>query len=94
MSHPISIRRAHGTGTLYAHKKADGHEVWYGRWYLGERRVNRRLGPKRRRGTGRGLNRTQAEAELRRRMVRERPPPSNLSRPVGLGTQFVGDLCG
>jgi len=81
MSHPLSTRRAHGTGTLYAQKRADGHEVWYGRWYLGERRVNRRLGPKRRRGTGHGLNRTQAEAELRRRMVRERPPARGSALP-------------
>jgi integrase len=80
MSH-MSNRRAHGTGTLYAQKQANGHEVWYGRWYLGERRVNRRLGPKRRRGTGRGLNRTQAESELRRLMVRERPPARGSTLP-------------
>lgn len=76
MSQSTSTRRAHGTGTLYVAERADGREVWYGRWHLGSRRVNRRLGPKRRRGTGKGLNRTQAEAELRRLMVRERPPAS------------------
>jgi integrase len=81
MSHTTRSRRAHGTGTLYAQKRANGQEVWYGRWHLDERRVNRRLGPKRRRGTGRGLNRTQAEAELRRRIVRDRPPARGSTLP-------------
>lgn len=81
MTESTRSRRAHGTGTLYAHRQASGHEVWYGRWYLGGRRVNRRLGPKRRRGTGRGLNRTQAETELRRLMVRERPPTRGSTLP-------------
>lgn len=54
-------------------------EDWYGRWYLGGRRVNRRLGPKLRRSTGEGLSRTQAEVELRRRMVREHPPGAGAS---------------
>lgn len=71
---PSNIRRAHGTGTLYAKEIASGQEVWYGRWYLGGRRVNRRIGSKRRRGTGEGLNQSQAEAALRRMMVHERPP--------------------
>jgi len=76
MSHDASNRRARGTGSLYVQQRANGREAWYGRWYLGDRRVNRCLGPKLRRGTGEGLNRTQAEAELRRLMVRERPPES------------------
>ena len=79
MSQKTSYRRPHGTGTLYVQERANGQELWYGRWHLGGRRVNRRLGPKRRRGTGKGLNRTQAEAELRRRMVRERPPAAGSS---------------
>jgi integrase len=81
MGGKASNRRAHGTGTLYVHERANGEEAWYGRWHLGERRVNRRLGPKRRRGTGHGLNRTQAEAELRRLMVRERPPARGSTLP-------------
>jgi integrase len=81
MSHSTRSRRAYGTGTLYAQRRANGHEVWYGRWYLGGRRVNRRLGPKRRRGTNHGLNRTQAEAELRRRIVRDRPPARGSTLP-------------
>jgi integrase len=74
MEDKASTRRPHGTGTLYVQARANGRQDWYGRWYLGGRRVNRRLGLKRRRGTGEGLNRTQAEAQLRRLMVRERPP--------------------
>jgi site-specific recombinase XerD len=81
MSHPTRSRRAHGTGALYAQKRANGHEVWYGRWHLGNRRVNRRLGPKRRRGTNHGLNRTQAEAELRRRIVHDRPSARGSTLP-------------
>lgn len=79
MSQKTSNRRAHGTGTLYAQERANGQEDWYGRWHLGGRRVNRRLGPKRRRGTGKGLNRIQAEAKLRELMVRERPPVAGSS---------------
>jgi hypothetical protein len=74
MEDNASMRRPHGTGTLYVQARANGREDWYGRWHMGGRRVNRRLGAKLRRGTGEGLNRTQAEAELRRlmeRLVRE-----------------------
>jgi len=79
MEDKASMRRPHGTGTLYVQARANGREVWYGRWHMGGRRVNRRLGAKLRRGTREGLNRTQAEAELRRLMVRERPPQAGAS---------------
>lgn len=74
MNQKTSNRRTYGTGTLYVQERADGQELWYGRWHLGGRRPNRCLGPRRRRGTGEGLNRTQAEAKLRELMIRERPP--------------------
>lgn len=79
MNPKTSTRRAHGTGTLYFKERANGQEVWYGRWHLGGRRPNRCLGPKRRRGTDEGLNRTQAEAKLRQLIVRERPPAAGSS---------------
>lgn len=79
MDDKASMRRPHGTGTLYVQARAGGREDWYGRWYLGGRRVNRRLGPKLRRGIREGLNRIQAEAELRRLMVREHPPEASTS---------------
>lgn len=34
MDNKASMRRAHGTGTLYVQGRANGKEVWYGRWYL------------------------------------------------------------
>jgi len=93
MSQKTSSRRAHGTGTLYSQERASGQEFWYGRWYLGGRRVNRRLGPKRRRGTGEGLNRTQAEVKLRELMVRERPPaPGSLVSFASAAELMLRDL--
>jgi integrase len=67
-------RRGYGTGSLLVYTGANGKETWYGRWYVGKRRVKRRIGPKRKPGGRKGFTRTQAEAELRRLMVAERPP--------------------
>jgi integrase len=55
--------RPYGSGTLYQKSSA-----WYGRWLVGERRMNRQLGPVRTPGGRDGLTRSQAERELRRRM--------------------------
>lgn len=66
-------RRSHGTGSLYVQTRVDGRELWYGRWYAGSRRLNRRVGLKRKRGTDQGLTKLEAEAELRRMMLRDRP---------------------
>ena len=65
-------KRSYGSGRLFVRVDAAGAESWYGSWRVGGRRVKRRLGPKRRAGTADGLTRTQAEAELRRRMATER----------------------
>lgn len=67
-------RRSNGTGTLYVQSRANGRQFWYGRWYAGHRRLNRRIGLKRKRGTGRGMTKVEAEAELRRMMLADRPP--------------------
>lgn len=75
-------RRNHGTGSLLVQTRADGEEIWYGRWYAANRRLNRRIGPKRRRGVDRGLTRTEAETELRRMMTSERPPPVEAEVPL------------
>jgi hypothetical protein len=61
-------RRSYSTGSLYVHKDSNGAETWYGRWRVGERRVNRKLGPKRREGARDGLTKAHAERELRRLM--------------------------
>lgn len=66
-------RRSNGTGTLHVQTRTDGRQLWYGRWYAGSRRRNRRIGLKRRRGKGHGLTKIQAEEELRRMMVLDRP---------------------
>jgi integrase len=65
-------RRSYGSGSLYVWKDARGGESWYGKWWAGDRRVQRKLGPKRRAGGRDGLTRAQAERELQRRMESER----------------------
>jgi integrase len=59
-------RRAYGTGSLFV----KGGK-WYGRWWLGNQRVKRALGPVRQPGSREGLTRAQAEREMRRRMEAE-----------------------
>lgn len=66
-----TTRRSYGTGRVYIRTDKNGRETYYGSWYAGQRRVNRRLGPKRVRGERDGLTAAQAEAELRRRMTDE-----------------------
>jgi hypothetical protein len=61
-------RRSYGSGSLTFRADGNGAETWYGLWRTGGRRVKRALGPKRAPGSRDGLTRTQAEAELRRRM--------------------------
>src|SRR5918994_3331328 len=56
-------RRSYGTGNLRVRRNS-----WYGQWWIGDRRVQRKLGPVRQPGTREGLTRKQAEGELRRRM--------------------------
>jgi integrase len=69
-------RRAHGTGSLYPVVGSGGRATWYGRWYIGRKRVQRRIGPKRRRGDKAGLTKPEAEGELRRmRLTTEEAPP-------------------
>lgn len=67
-------RRSYGTGSLYVRRNARGGESWYGKWWAGDRRVQRKIGPKREPGSREGLTRAQAERELQRRMESERAP--------------------
>jgi integrase len=71
----MAAHRPYGTGTLY--QKAGS---WYGRWLIGERRMNRKLGPVRKPGARDGLTRSQAERELRRRMEQEQATASTAAR--------------
>lgn len=58
-------RRSYGSGSLFVRCDAAGQEAWYGKWYSGGRRVKRKIGPKRQRGSREGMTRAQAERECR-----------------------------
>lgn len=83
-------RRAYGTGSLYPVAGSGGRETWYGRWYVGRRRVQRRIGPKRQLGDKVGLTKAEAEAELRRiRLATEEAPPPEMTVMVDEAAQHL-----
>lgn len=59
----MASRRSYGSGSLVVRKG-----TWYGKWRVGGRQVQRKLGPVRQPGMREGLTRSLAEHELRRRM--------------------------
>ena len=59
-------KRSYGTGSLFV----KGGK-WYGRWWAGNQRVKRALGPVRKPGSREGLTRSQAERLMRQRMESE-----------------------
>ena len=61
-------KRSYGTGRLFVRADGKGRESWYGSWWAGTTRVQRKIGPKRTPGTTIGLTRVQAERELRKRI--------------------------
>ena len=61
-----AARRSYGSGRVYVRTDSAGRETFYGSWWTDGRRMNRRLGIKRARGSREGLTAAQAEAELRR----------------------------
>jgi hypothetical protein len=73
-------KRSYGSGSLFMK-----HGEWYGRWWVGDQRVKRALGPVREAGNRRGLTRAQAEREMRRRMEAETVVLSVRSTDVGRG---------
>lgn len=75
-------RRSYGTGRLYL--KAGN---WYGSWWMGGRRVSRKLGAVRPASKREGLTRVQAERELRRRIEAERPA----AHPARLTVEQAGE---
>lgn len=88
-----SARRSYGTGSLYARRDRRGQEMWYGKWYAHGQRVKRKIGPKREPGGRQGLTRTQAEAELRRRIQTEAPPEIQRRQSLEeVGAQMVANL--
>jgi integrase len=72
----MAARRSYGSGRVYVRTDAAGRETYYGSWWSNGRRVKRRLGVKRARGSREGLTAAQAEAELRRLMGEVRPSSS------------------
>ncbi len=82
-------KRSYGSGSVFV--KGDR---WYGRWWVGDRRVKRSLGPLREPGSRNGLTRAQAEREMRRRMESELPSVSRHERlSVGdAGRRYVDHL--
>jgi integrase len=76
----MAARRSYGSGRVYIRSDSAGREAYYGSWWSNGRRVNRKLGPKRARGSREGLTAAQAEAELRRLMrdVQSAPPIDRL----------------
>ena len=88
----VMARRSYGTGSLFVYRDARGRELWYGRWYAGGRRVHRKIGPKRQRGTREGLTRAQAERELQRRVEVERPVLRSRLTIEGAGRLYLEHL--
>ena len=85
----VMAKRSYGTGSIFV--KGDN---WCGRWWVGDRRLKRVLGPVRKPGSRDGLTQSQAERELRRRMESELPSVSRHDRPsVGdAGRRYVDHL--
>jgi integrase len=71
----LMARRSRGTGSLSIRRDARGVQSWYGQWWVGGRRVTRKIGAKRESGARRGLTRSQAERELQKRIDREVAAP-------------------
>jgi len=68
-------RRLYGTGSLSVRRDARGVESWYGQWWIGRRRVTRKVALKRQQGSRRGFTRAQAERELQRLIDRDLVAP-------------------
>jgi integrase len=68
-------RRSRGTGSLSVRKDARGLASWYGQWWIGRRRVTRKLGRRRESGSRAGLTRSQAERELQKQIDRHSSAP-------------------
>src|SRR4051794_5386041 len=65
-----NARRSYGSGNLYIRTDAAGRESWHAQWRdKSGRRPRAVLGLVRQPGSREGITRTQANAELRRRMV-------------------------
>lgn len=80
----MASRRSYGSGRVYVRTDSAGRETYYGSWWTNGRRVNRRLGAKRVRGSREGLTAAQAEVELRR-LIREVEPSAASADRLDVG---------
>jgi hypothetical protein len=88
-----ATKRSYGSGRLFVRADSAGRETWYGSWRVGGRRVERRLGLKRRPSMADGLTRTQAEAELCRLMANTTVVAGAARRTVEeAGTAYIDHL--
>ncbi len=81
----MAARRSYGTGRLFTRTDSRGRDTWYGSFYAGKRRVNRRLGVKRPSGSREGLTRPQAEEALRRAMSEMVPTTHTAGERLTIG---------
>jgi integrase len=89
----VSARRSYGSGRVYVRTDNAGRETYYGSWWSNGRRVNRKLGPKRPRGSREGLTAAQAEAELRRLTREVKPNPTTVRLDVSeVGERYHAHL--
>jgi integrase len=81
-------RRSYGTGSLHEHRGA-----WYGKWWIGNRQVKRKIGAKRKPGSREGLTRRQAEARLRRLIEEvQLAPPDERVTLADAGERYIDHL--
>ena len=76
----MATKRSYRSGRAYARTDANGREMFYGSWWANGRRMNRRLGVKRPRGSREGLTATQAEERLRELIAETEPTATRRDR--------------
>lgn len=82
-------KRSYGTGSLSVRKDARQGRSWYGQWWVGGRRVTRKVGTKRETGTRVGLTRSQAERKLQRLIDAETAAPVDERLSLGVAGEML-----
>jgi len=82
-------KRSYGTGSLSVRKDARQGQSWYGQWWVGGRRVTRKVGTKRETGTRVGLTRSQAERKLQRLIDAETAAPVDERVSLGVAGEML-----
>lgn len=80
-------KRSYGSGSLFSQRGS-----WYGKWWVGERQVKRKVGPMRKPGTREGLTKSQAEKELRRLMREVKPTPQERLTLREVGDAYIAHV--